>query len=64
MSFGVGLALTLVASGALAAWSLQHVAKRWDGFGNFSAKAPYLSEAVMALVGVNLGYHGLHTLLS
>ena len=34
------------------------------GFGKYSAKAPYLPATVMAPVGVNLGYHDLHTLLS
>ena len=62
LSFSVGLALTLVASGVLAAWGLRHVARRWSGFEAFSAKAPYLSAGVMALVGVYVGWHGLQAL--
>ena len=64
MSFCIGLALTLVASGTLPGWSLQYVAKRRDAFSNLPAKVPYFSATVMALIGVFLGYQGLHTLLS
>jgi len=59
LSFSIGLALTLVASGALAALSVKHVSKRWGGFGEFARKAPYFSGALIVLVGLYVGYQGL-----
>ena len=56
---GFGLALTMVASGALAALSLKHVSKRWGGFGEFARKAPYLCGALILLIGFYIGYQGL-----
>jgi len=49
----------LVLSGALAALSVKHVAKRWSGFGEFARKAPYFSGALILLFGLYLGYQGL-----
>jgi nickel/cobalt exporter len=63
LCFSIGLALTMVASGALAALSVKHVATRWGGFGDFARKAPYLSGALITLVGVYVGYQGLRALL-
>ena len=62
LCFSIGLALTMVASGALAALSVKHVSKRWGGFGEFARKAPYFSGALIALVGLYVGYQGLHAL--
>lgn len=62
LCFSLGLALTMVASGALAALSLKHVSKRWRGFGEFARNAPYFSGALIALVGLYVGYQGLHAL--
>ena len=64
LGFSVGLALTMVMSGALAALSIKHVSKQWSGFGAFAAKAPYFSSVLMLLIGGYVGYHGLHTLLA
>ena len=62
LCFSIGLAITMVMSGALAALSVKHVAKRWDGFGEFARKAPYFSGALILLVGLYVGYQGLHAL--
>jgi nickel/cobalt exporter len=62
LSFSIGLALTMVASGALAALSVKHVSKRWGGFGEFARTAPYFSGALIVLVGLYVGYQGLHAL--
>jgi nickel/cobalt exporter len=62
LCFSIGLALTMVASGVLAALSVKHVSKRWSGFGEFARKAPYFSGALMLLVGFYVGYQGLHAL--
>jgi ABC-type nickel/cobalt efflux system permease component RcnA len=59
LCFSVGLALTLVASGALAALGVRHVAERWSGLGAFARNAPYFSGALIALVGLYVGYQGL-----
>ncbi|MDO8933488.1 MAG: nickel/cobalt efflux protein RcnA [Rhodocyclaceae bacterium] len=62
LCFSIGLALTMVASGVLAALSVKHVSKRWGGFGDFARKAPYLSGALILAVGLYVGYQGLHAL--
>jgi len=62
LCFSIGLALTMVASGTLAALSIKHVSKRWSGFGAFARKAPYFSGALIMLVGLYIGYQGLHGL--
>lgn len=51
-SFSVGLALTMVASGVLAALSVRHVEKRWSGFGEMVRRAPYVSGIVILFVGL------------
>ena len=55
LSFSLGLALTMVASGALAALSVRHASRRWAGFGEFARKAPYFSGLLMLLVGLGMG---------
>lgn len=62
LSFSVGLALTMVASGVLAALSLRHASKRWKGFGAFAKKVPYLSGILILLVGLYVFLEGLHGL--
>lgn len=59
----IGLALTLVFSGVVAAVSIRHATKRWSGFGEFARKAPYFSGGLILLVGLYVGYQGLHALL-
>ncbi|CAJ0696045.1 hypothetical protein LMG19089_01609 [Ralstonia edaphis] len=63
LCFSIGLALTLVASGALAALSVKHVSRRWGGFGEFARRAPYFSGALIALVGLYVGWQGVHGLM-
>ncbi|MBN4667145.1 nickel/cobalt efflux protein RcnA [Pandoraea nosoerga] len=58
LCFSLGLALTMVASGTLAALGVRHVSRRWSGFGEFARKAPYLSGILIVLVGLYVGYHG------
>ncbi len=62
LSFSLGLALTMVASGALAALSVQHVSRQWRGFGEFARKAPYFSGGVIIWVGLYVAYQGWHAL--
>ncbi len=58
LSFSVGLALTLVAAGALAAWSLHHAEKRFRGLGTVARKLPYLSSALLILIALFVGVQG------
>ena len=62
LSFSVGLALTMVASGVRAAWSVGQATRRWSGFGAWAAKAPYISTILMLLLAAWMageGWHGL-----
>lgn len=63
LCFSIGLALTMVFSGIVAALSVKHVSKRWSGFGDFARKAPYFSSALIVLVGLYVGYQGLRALV-
>jgi len=56
--FSIGLALTMVASGVIAALSVKHVSKRFSGFGEIVRKAPFVSGAVILLIGLYLGVNG------
>ena len=56
-SFSLGLAISLVSVGVIAAWGARHVGKRLGNgrFGDLARKMPYFSSALMGLVGVLLG---------
>jgi nickel/cobalt exporter len=58
LCFSIGLAITMVASGVLAALSLRHVSKRWSGFGELVRKAPYLSGGLIFAVGFYVAVQG------
>ena len=63
LAFSAGLALTMVATGALAAWSLRHVEKRFTGFGRLARQAPYISVVILLLVAVIIGSQAGHALM-
>ncbi|MBI3903401.1 MAG: nickel/cobalt efflux transporter RcnA [Nitrosomonadales bacterium] len=63
LCFSIGLALTMVLSGVLAALSVKHVARNWSGFGDIAHKAPYFSGGLITLVGLYVGWQGLSALL-
>jgi nickel/cobalt exporter len=58
LCFSIGLAATMVASGVIAALSVKHVSKRWSGFGEIVRKAPYISGAVILVVGLYIAVNG------
>ena len=60
--FGIGLAITMVSAGVLAALSLRHVERRWSGFSRYAHRAPYLSAALIVLVGLYTGWLGLQAI--
>jgi nickel/cobalt exporter len=58
LAFSAGLAFTLVATGAIAAWSLRHAEKHFSGLGSIARKLPYLSCAILALMALFIGIQG------
>lgn len=62
--FGIGLAITMVSAGVLAALSMKHIERRWDGFSRFARRAPYVSAALIFLVGIYMGWSGWHGLIA
>ena len=59
LCFSIGLAITMVSSGIIAAVSVRHISKRWSGFGQMAQRAPYLSGALIICVGLYVGWQGL-----
>jgi ABC-type nickel/cobalt efflux system permease component RcnA len=65
LGFSVGLALTMVASGVIAALGVKHLSKRVGSgrFGELAAKAPYFSGGLILVVGCYVGWQGLRALV-
>ncbi len=59
LCFSIGLALTMVTSGVIAAVSMRHISKRWSGFSTFINRVPYFSSVVIICIGLYVGYHGI-----
>ena len=59
LCFSIGLALTMVTAGVIAALSIRHISRRWSGFGAVALRAPYFSSALIICVGVYVGWQGL-----
>jgi len=57
--FGIGLAITMVSAGVLAALSLRHIERRWSGFSHYARRAPYASAVLIVMVGLYTGWLGL-----
>ena len=64
LCFSIGLAMTMILSGTIAALSVKQASKRWSGFGTFARRAPYLSSALIICVGLYTGYIGVHGLMA
>jgi nickel/cobalt exporter len=62
LCFSIGLAMTMVASGAVAALGVRHAARHFSGFGELAHKAPYVSGTLILLVGLYVGFLGLRAL--
>ncbi|NEU14074.1 nickel/cobalt efflux transporter RcnA [Methylobacterium sp. BTF04] len=58
LCFSIGLALTMVAAGVVAALGVRHVARRWQGFDTLARRAPYVSGALIICVGLYTGFQG------
>jgi len=61
LCFSIGLAITMVTSGAVASLGVRQAARRFSGFGELARRAPYVSGTLILLVGLYVGYQGLRT---
>ena len=59
LCFSIGLAITLVGVGAIAAISVNQVARKTSWFSVLAARAPYFSSGLILLVGLYMAIHGL-----
>ena len=60
LCFSIGLALTLMSAGVVAALGMRHAERRWSGaFGRIARQAPYVSGVLILAVGLYVGLHGL-----
>lgn len=56
--FSIGLAITLVTVGVIAAYSVRKATQRWSGLNTLARRAPYFSSLLIAIVGLYMGIHG------
>ena len=63
LAFSIGLAITLVTVGVIAAISVKQVSKRFSRFGEFARKAPYVSSTLMVVIGLLVAVQGLRHLI-
>ncbi len=61
-AFSFGLALTMVATGAAAAWGMRHAERRFRGLGEMACRAPYFSCVLLVILGVYMAWHGWYGL--
>ena len=57
--FSLGLAITLISVGVLAAWGARKASEGWSGFAGWAERLPYLSAALVGLIGVIVTFRGL-----
>lgn len=62
LCFSIGLAVTMVTAGTIAALSVKHAGKHFSGFGKFARRAPYFSGALIICLGLYIGWQGFITL--
>src|SRR5271167_902554 len=58
LCFSIGLAITLIAAGMIAAVGMRHFSRRWSGLGELAQRLPYLSGIVMIGLGLYFGWQG------
>lgn len=58
LCFSIGLAITLVTVGAVAALSVRHATKRFSWFSTVARRAPYFSSLLIVVVGFYVGVNG------
>lgn len=57
-AFSAGLAITMILTGALAAWGVHHAQRKFRGFGHAVRRAPFISCVVLVLIAVSMAWHG------
>ena len=57
--FSLGLAITLISVGVLAAWGARKASEGWSGFAGWAERLPYFSAALVGLIGVLVTFRGL-----
>jgi len=62
LCFSIGLALTLTASGVVAALGARHLSKRGYGFEKLMARAPAISALLILVIAAYMGWHGMVSL--
>ncbi len=62
LGFSLGLAVTMVAAGAIAALGVKHLSRHFGSFTVIARRAPYVSGVMILLIGIYLGYQGVHAL--
>lgn len=58
LCFSIGLAITLMAAGMIAAVGMRHFSRRWSNLGELAQRLPYLSSVVMIGLGLYVGWQG------
>ena len=58
LCFMIGLAITLIAAGMIAAVGMRHFSRRWSGLGELAQRLPNLSSIVMIGLGLYVGWQG------
>ena len=59
-AFSIGLAVTLVAVGVAAALGMRYVSQRTTWVDRLMNRAPYISSAIIVLIGVAMIVSGVH----
>jgi nickel/cobalt transporter (NicO) family protein len=59
-AFSIGIALTLISVGLAVVWGSGKLAKAWPGFDRMAARLPYLSGALVLVVGLIMTLAGLN----
>lgn len=62
-AFSIGLALTMVAVGVIAAWGTNHASRKLKGYSEWMRRAPYISCVLLVLLAAFMawqGWQGLH----
>ena len=57
--FSVGLAFTLISVGVLASWGARKASEGWSGFSGWAERLPYLSAALVGVIGAVVTLRGL-----
>lgn len=58
LCFSIGLAVTMVGTGAIAALGVRHLGRRWSGFETLMRRAPYVSSALILCIALYVGWEG------